>query len=125
MALSEYVINFNYKQAIAKADELDAAAAKLEADAVAEMDSIISAINQNWTGDNAQAYIQKCTTEQTKITDVATSIRNTAATIRTMAENIRQAEMAALRVVCDEAETVTDAKYWPFPTYSDLLFGVR
>ena len=38
MALSEYVINFNYKQAIAKADELDAAAAKLEADAVAEMD---------------------------------------------------------------------------------------
>lgn len=34
-------------------------------------------------------------------------------------------KMAELRVVCDEAETVTDAKYWPFPTYSDLLFGVR
>ena len=33
--------------------------------------------------------------------------------------------MAALRVVCDEAETVTDERYWPFPTYGDLLFGVR
>jgi glutamine synthetase len=32
--------------------------------------------------------------------------------------------MAALRAVCDEAETVTAASYWPFPTYGDLLFGV-
>ena len=34
-------------------------------------------------------------------------------------------KMAELRVVCDEAETVTAEKYWPFPTYGDLLFGVR
>ena len=34
-------------------------------------------------------------------------------------------KMAELRVVCDEAETYTAAKYWPFPTYGDLLFGVR
>ena len=30
--------------------------------------------------------------------------------------------MAELRVVCDEAETVTDESFWPFPTYGDLLF---
>ena len=34
-------------------------------------------------------------------------------------------KMSALRCVCDEAETVTGAEYWPFPTYGDLLFGVR
>ena len=34
-------------------------------------------------------------------------------------------KMAELRVVCDEAETLTAAEYWPFPTYGDLLFGVR
>ena len=33
-------------------------------------------------------------------------------------------KMAALRAVCDEAETMTAADYWPFPTYGDLLFGV-
>ncbi len=33
--------------------------------------------------------------------------------------------MAALRAVADEAETVTAAEYWPFPTYGDLLFSVR
>ncbi|MBR3556940.1 MAG: glutamine synthetase III [Oscillospiraceae bacterium] len=32
--------------------------------------------------------------------------------------------MAGLRAVCDEAETLTAAEYWPFPTYGDLLFGV-
>ena len=33
--------------------------------------------------------------------------------------------MSALRAVCDEAETVTSEEFWPFPTYGDLLFGVR
>ena len=32
--------------------------------------------------------------------------------------------MAELRAVCDEAERLTAASYWPFPTYGDLLFGV-
>ena len=34
-------------------------------------------------------------------------------------------KMAELREVCDEAESITADKYWPFPTYGDLLFGVR
>ena len=34
-------------------------------------------------------------------------------------------KMAELRVVCDEAESITADKYWPFPTYGDRLFGVR
>ncbi len=33
--------------------------------------------------------------------------------------------MDSLRALCDEAETITADKYWPFPTYSDLLFSVR
>lgn len=34
-------------------------------------------------------------------------------------------KMGALRAVCDEAETLTAEKYWPYPTYGDLLFGVK
>ena len=34
-------------------------------------------------------------------------------------------KMSELRLACDEAETLTAKKYWPFPTYGDLLFGVR
>ena len=32
--------------------------------------------------------------------------------------------MDALRVCCDQAETLTPKTDWPFPTYDDLLFGV-
>ncbi|MCI9189992.1 MAG: glutamine synthetase type III [Lachnospiraceae bacterium] len=33
--------------------------------------------------------------------------------------------MSELRLACDEAETLTARSDWPFPTYGDLLFGVR
>ena len=33
--------------------------------------------------------------------------------------------MESLRAVCDEAEKKTAKQYWPFPTYGELLFGVR
>ena len=33
--------------------------------------------------------------------------------------------MQSLREFCDTAETCTASAYWPFPTYDDLLFGVR
>ena len=45
-----------------------------------------------------------------------------------MANEIRDViipAMADLRAACDEAETVTAKEAWPFPTYADLLFGVR
>ena len=34
-------------------------------------------------------------------------------------------KMDALRAPCDKAEGLTAEKYWPFPTYGDLLFGVK
>ena len=34
-------------------------------------------------------------------------------------------KMAELRIPCDEAETLTAQRRWPFPTYGELLFGVR
>ncbi|MCI9155546.1 MAG: glutamine synthetase type III [Lawsonibacter sp.] len=48
--------------------------------------------------------------------------------IKTESEAIRDVvlpKMGQLRLPCDEAETLTAKKYWPFPTYGDLLFGVR
>ena len=33
--------------------------------------------------------------------------------------------MNELRLVVDEAEVLTDRKFWPYPSYGDLLFGVK
>ena len=52
----------------------------------------------------------------------------TAETVTEEANAIRDSvlpAMAELRAVADEAETLTAEKYWPFPTYGELLFGVR
>ena len=34
-------------------------------------------------------------------------------------------KMGSLRAAVDEAEIMTAKKYWPFPSYGELLFGVR
>ena len=33
--------------------------------------------------------------------------------------------MNELRIVIDELETLTAEDHWPYPTYGDLLFGIR
>ena len=33
--------------------------------------------------------------------------------------------MKAIRTAVDHAECLTDSDTWPYPTYADLLFGVR
>lgn len=33
--------------------------------------------------------------------------------------------MSALRTNVDEMETMTNAMYWPYPSYGDLLFSVK
>jgi len=39
-------------------------------------------------------------------------------------ENVLK-NMSDLRAAVDEAEEITSSEYWPFPTYTDLLFSVR
>ena len=65
--------------------------------------------------DEATEALESCIDEKTgeDLTAQAFHIRDTVLS-----------RMEALRAVCDEAETLTAASYWPFPTYSDLLFGV-
>ena len=59
--------------------------------------------------------------ESVRALDSAADVGEESAAIR----DVVLGRMDALRVACDEAETVTSAKYWPFPTYGDLLFGVK
>ena len=42
-----------------------------------------------------------------------------------MIRDVVLSKMGELRVACDSAETLAAKKYWPFPTYGDLLFSVK
>ena len=86
----------------------------------------------------ALTYERKAIAKLSMLTDMidmkAADLEKEIAKVKTIGEvipesyEIRDALIPAmneLRAVCDEAETVTAEKYWPFPNYGDLLFGVR
>ena len=86
----------------------------------------------------ALTYERKAIAKLSMLTDMidmkAADLEKEIAKVKTIGEVIPQSyeirdalipAMNELRAVCDEAETVTAEKYWPFPNYGDLLFGVR
>lgn len=65
---------------------------------------------------------------KTEELESAVTALNTIEEIIPQSEAIRDSilpKMGELRLACDEAETLTAKSCWPFPTYGDLLFGVR
>lgn len=82
-----------------------------ESETVAHLSRLTSAISKN-VGEleNEMERLD----EITDITDCAFTIKDKIV-----------AKMAELRASVDEAEHLTSSKYWPYPTYSELLFGVR
>ena len=85
--------------------------AKYETGTITKLSSLLDQID-------AAAYELEKTTLQIKAID---SVTESAFQIR----DAMLPRMAALRVVCDEAEPMTAERFWPFPTYDKLLFGVR
>lgn len=65
-----------------------------------------------------------------KITELEKAVMNLKETsgIQEEAVSIRDnvlVKMQELRAVADEAEVITADRFWPFPTYGEILFGVR
>lgn len=59
-----------------------------------------------------------------KAIDDASLINDTAILAENVRDNIITA-MKPLREMCDEAESVTAEKYWPYPTYTALLYALQ
>ncbi len=69
-----------------------------------------------------------------RIAEKVDELESTLAAVHTADGIVRESEairdnvlpkMAELRASCDEAEGLTAKSDWPFPSYGDLLFGVR
>ncbi|MGN0506192.1 MAG: glutamine synthetase III [Lachnospiraceae bacterium] len=81
-----------------------------------------------------KGLVKKLSTLADRIADRADALEDavlklsTASDVEEESKAIRDTilvRMSELRLAADEAETVTAEKYWPFPTYGELLFGVR
>ena len=96
---------------IAKTEAVEGLSCRYERNLIAKLSELSDEIDGATTALETEAIRYKTLTS---ITESAFMIR----------DKILQ-RMAELRVVCDEAETMTAEAYWPFPTYEKLLFGVR
>ncbi len=109
-AVSEYAKSLSDAVA-SKTAAVPGVACKYERGLIAKLSGYIDEI------DAAATELESAIMKYKMITDVTKA--------SFMIRDVILQKMAELRVVCDEAETVTAEKYWPFPTYGDLLFGVR
>ena len=96
---------------IAKSAVIPGIAGKYEKGVIAKLSTLADEI------DTAAAALDAAVIRFNAISDTTEASR--------MIRDVILQKMAELRVVCDEAETVTAEKYWPFPTYDKLLFGVK
>ena len=95
----------------AKKAAVPGAPAKYETGLIARLSALTDEI------DDAAAALERAMIQYKAIGDITEAAN--------MIRDVILQKMAELRVPCDEAETLTAEKYWPFPTYGDLLFGVR
>ncbi len=96
---------------IAKSAVIPGIAGKYEKGVIAKLSTLADEI------DTAAAALDAAVIRFNAISDITEA--------SCMIRDVILQKMAELRVVCDEAETVTAEKYWPFPTYDKLLFGVK
>lgn len=91
-------INFNYRQAISQASNLENIAARLDNVSKRDLERSVRNLANGWKGANAASFINKEETLQSKITGTARSVRDVASDIRRVAKMIYDAEMAALQI---------------------------
>ena len=108
-AVESYVKDLS-ETLVAKTAVLPTVSANYERTLIEKLSVIVEEI------DAAANSLESSLIEYKTITDVTKS----AALIR----DVILQKMAELRIVADEAETLTAEKYWPFPTYDKLLFSV-
>ncbi len=93
--------------------------------------SLVSDIDCTYETDRVNRLAALAASIYRKVTELEAAVNTTTAehtdtlkTAKAFRDNVF-ACMQTLRADCDEAECITAKKHWPYPTYSDLLFGVR
>lgn len=93
--MSNLMIQINYTQAIAQADELLQVANNIKNLSEEDLAKIMADIRNCWEGKNADNYLAKAEVLRSNLAKTAALIRKTADAIRVMATNIYEAEMEA------------------------------
>lgn len=98
MDAGSWMIDLNYTQSIAQADELDRVADHVKSLSEEDVTKLISDLGACWEGTNADAYIAKVDILKKNLMKTAADIAKTAQAMREMATNIYNAEKEAQQI---------------------------
>lgn len=91
-------IRFNFQQALAQADKLDAVADRLKRVAEVTLENAMQTLSSGWKGENATIFLRKEGILKSDIKHNADEIAKIADEIRRIAKIVYNAEMEALRI---------------------------
>lgn len=94
-------IEFDFRQAISRAEELEQVAAEMKKLADEELASSLQALSTAWKGEAASAYLSKGSRLKDKILKSSNDLYKTARTIRNVAKRTYDAEMNAYRIAME------------------------
>ena len=98
---SRAAIEFDFRQAMNRADELDQVASEMKRMANNDMQSSLQQLSAAWKGEAASAYLTKGGRLKEKVLKSAGDLNKTASTIRSVARRVYNAEMAAYRIAME------------------------
>lgn len=120
------MISMSRKQIIPSVARFTADVAKQ----AAEKNALCSSLNCSYEKNLVEklSALTDAMDEQTAVLEKNVAELKNISDVKAQSEYVRDnilKDMKILRKSADEAEVLTDAEYWPFPAYDELLFGVR
>lgn len=96
-------IEFDFRQAINRAEELEEISDNLKKLADEELEASLQSLSIAWKGEAASAYLVKGSRLKDKILKSSKDLKKTAATIRNVAKRTYDAEMTAYRIAMERS----------------------
>lgn len=94
---SKNAIQIEFEQVLIQAQNLENSADELN-DIRKKINELVSNLSEGWKGENAEAYLKKCSELSEKINISRNDLHKTAGVIRKSAKAYRDAELASIRV---------------------------
>lgn len=94
-------IEFDFRQANRRAEELEEISDNLKKLADEELETSLQSLQEAWKGEAAGAYLTKGSRLKNKILKSSNDLKKTAAAIRNVAKRTYDAEMTAYRIAME------------------------
>lgn len=98
---SLFAIEFDFQQALKRAEELEEIAADMKRLADGDLEETLQSLSLSWKGEAASTYLAKGSRLQEKILKSSNDLKNTALTIRNVAKRTYRAEKVAYKIAME------------------------